>query len=253
MGAGPLERARPDPQGAALRPLRTRGQPRRGRQGILLLPRRHADPLVHEDALQVSAGRVSLRAARRGVAAAEPRTSRSSSSSTRSATPSGRAAISTSSSSTPRPTRKTSSAGSRRSTAAPSRRRCTSCPTSGSATPGRGDTRTIGPRLRAVAAAIGPGRAQAPGRAVVVRSTSDPVATGSSVHRERDELRAALRRAQSRARTSRMRSTRPSSAAGATGSIPRASGNQGRGALPGDRRAGRVAGRPDPVRRPESR
>ena len=30
---------RPDPQGAALRPDRQRGQPRRGRQGVLLLPR----------------------------------------------------------------------------------------------------------------------------------------------------------------------------------------------------------------------
>ena len=37
-----LERPRPDPQGAALRPDRPRGQPRRGRQGGLLLPRRHA-------------------------------------------------------------------------------------------------------------------------------------------------------------------------------------------------------------------
>ena len=37
------------------------GQPRRGRQGVLLLPRRHADPLLHEDALQVSASGVSLR------------------------------------------------------------------------------------------------------------------------------------------------------------------------------------------------
>ena len=35
------------------------GQPRRGRQGVLLLPRRHADPLLHEDALQVSASGVS--------------------------------------------------------------------------------------------------------------------------------------------------------------------------------------------------
>ena len=47
----------------------TRGEPRRGRQGAVLLPRLHADPLVHEGALQVSAGGVPLRAARRG----EPR------------------------------------------------------------------------------------------------------------------------------------------------------------------------------------
>ena len=30
---------RPDPQGAAVRPDQQRGQPRRGRQGVLLLPR----------------------------------------------------------------------------------------------------------------------------------------------------------------------------------------------------------------------
>ena len=43
-----------------------RGQPRRGRQGVLLLPRHHADALLHEVPLQVPAGRVSLRAAGRG-------------------------------------------------------------------------------------------------------------------------------------------------------------------------------------------
>ena len=35
-------------------------QPRRGRQGVLLLPRQHADPLVHEVSLQVPAAGVSL-------------------------------------------------------------------------------------------------------------------------------------------------------------------------------------------------
>ena len=42
-----VERARSDPEGAAVRPDRQRGQPRRGRQGVLLLPRHHADALVH--------------------------------------------------------------------------------------------------------------------------------------------------------------------------------------------------------------
>ena len=42
-----------------------REQPRRGRQGILLLPRQHADALVHEVPLQVSAGGLSLRQSRR--------------------------------------------------------------------------------------------------------------------------------------------------------------------------------------------
>ena len=47
LRARALERAGSDPQGAALRPHRARGQPRRGREGVLLLPRRHADPLLH--------------------------------------------------------------------------------------------------------------------------------------------------------------------------------------------------------------
>ena len=57
-----VERTRSDPQGAPLRPDQQRGQPRRGRQGVLLLPRQHADPRVREDALQVSAGGVPVRA-----------------------------------------------------------------------------------------------------------------------------------------------------------------------------------------------
>ena len=61
-----VERPRPDPEGAAVRPDQQRRQSRRGRQGALLLPRRHADALLPEDALQVSAGGVSLRAAGRG-------------------------------------------------------------------------------------------------------------------------------------------------------------------------------------------
>ena len=68
--AGAVERARPDPQGADVRPDQQRGQPRRGRQGALLVPRRHADPLLHADALQISAGGVSLRRAGRGERAA---------------------------------------------------------------------------------------------------------------------------------------------------------------------------------------
>ena len=44
LRAGALERARPDPQGAAVRPHRQRGQSRRGRQGVLLLPRHARRP-----------------------------------------------------------------------------------------------------------------------------------------------------------------------------------------------------------------
>ena len=46
LRAGAVERRRSDPQGAPVRPDRPRGQPRRGRQGALLLPRLHADALV---------------------------------------------------------------------------------------------------------------------------------------------------------------------------------------------------------------
>jgi len=61
-----LERSRPDPQGAALRPHRSRGQSRRGREGVLLLPRRDAHRLLSEGTLQVSATRVPVCAAGRG-------------------------------------------------------------------------------------------------------------------------------------------------------------------------------------------
>ena len=61
LRAGALERQGPDPQGAAVRADQQRGQPRRGREGVLLLPRQHADPLVHEVPLQVPPGGLSLR------------------------------------------------------------------------------------------------------------------------------------------------------------------------------------------------
>ena len=60
-----LERARPDPEGADLRADRPRGQPRRGRQGVLVVPRLHAHALVDALALRLPAGRVPLRAAGR--------------------------------------------------------------------------------------------------------------------------------------------------------------------------------------------
>ena len=62
---GPLERSRPDHQGAPVRPDEPRGEPRRGRQGVLLLPRRHPDQLVPALPLQVPAGRIPLRRPRR--------------------------------------------------------------------------------------------------------------------------------------------------------------------------------------------
>ena len=68
LRSGPVEREGPDPQGAAVRADQQRGQPRRGRQGVLLLPRQHADPLVHEVPVQVPPGRLPLS----GAARAEP-------------------------------------------------------------------------------------------------------------------------------------------------------------------------------------
>ena len=66
------------------------GQPRRGREGVLLLPRQHADALVHEVPLQVPAGGVPVRRAGRGEPAARDAASRSSSWSTRASSTSNR-------------------------------------------------------------------------------------------------------------------------------------------------------------------
>src|ERR1700722_19763405 len=57
---GLLERAGPSSERAALRPLRLRGQPRRGCEGMLFLSRRHADQFLAEGDLQISPSRVSL-------------------------------------------------------------------------------------------------------------------------------------------------------------------------------------------------
>ena len=102
-----LERQRSDPQGAAVRPDQQRGQSRRGREGVLLLPRLDADALVHEVSLQVSAGRVS-RTTRSGRD--QPASAAATSSSTSCSTPasSTTTATSTCSSSTRRRRPKTS-------------------------------------------------------------------------------------------------------------------------------------------------
>ncbi len=68
--ADAVERAGPDPEGALLRPHRPRGQPRRGRQGVLLLPRLDADPFLHADAVQVPAAGLPVR--RTGRAQSRP-------------------------------------------------------------------------------------------------------------------------------------------------------------------------------------
>ena len=80
--AGAVERRRPDPEGAPVRPDQQPGQPRRGRQGVLLLPRRDADVVLPEDALQVPAARVPLRATWSPTTARAARPTRSTSCST---------------------------------------------------------------------------------------------------------------------------------------------------------------------------
>ncbi len=97
-----VERPRPDPEGAPVRPDQRRGQSRRGRQGALLLPRRDADAFLPEDALQVSAGAISRT---RELVAGEPPPRHARARSTNCSTPasSTTTATSTCSSSTPRP------------------------------------------------------------------------------------------------------------------------------------------------------
>ena len=59
--AGDVERARPDFERAALRADRPRGKSRRRCEGVLFLSGFHADAQLHADALQISAGGISLR------------------------------------------------------------------------------------------------------------------------------------------------------------------------------------------------
>ena len=59
---GAVERHRSDPQGADVRPDRAAGQPRRGRQGVLVVSRRPAEPRVVALALPLPADRVPLSA-----------------------------------------------------------------------------------------------------------------------------------------------------------------------------------------------
>ncbi len=101
-----LERTRPDSQGAAVRSRQRGGQPRRGREGAVLPPRRHADALVPEVPLQVPAGQVPVRSnCTRRTAAAGGTTPSSRSSTPASSTTTG---TSTCSSSMPRPAHATS-------------------------------------------------------------------------------------------------------------------------------------------------
>ena len=62
---GAVERARPDPEGAGLRADRAAGQPRRGRQGVLVVPGRHPQPRLEPVALPLPAGPVPVPGAHR--------------------------------------------------------------------------------------------------------------------------------------------------------------------------------------------
>ena len=195
LRAGSVERRRPDPQGAAVRADRAAGQPRRGRQGGLPLPRRDAEPLLPEGALSLSAARVPVRAtsSRRTPAAAG--TSPSSSWPTRASSTTG--AGSTSSSSTPRPRPRTSSSGSRRRTADRRPRRSTCCRLCGSGTRGRGAaTRAPGrrcARATPVAGGVAVAASHRAARRLPPRGRRLPC---PPVHRERLERRGAVGRAE---------------------------------------------------------
>ncbi len=95
-----VERTRPDPQGAAVRPHQLRRQSRRGREGALLLSRWRAVARLHADALQIPAGGVPVCAGSSRRTAAAAWTSRNSSWSIPACSTS--TAISTSRSNTPR-------------------------------------------------------------------------------------------------------------------------------------------------------
>jgi hypothetical protein len=66
LRAGLLERARSDPERADLRARQRRGQPRRGRQGLLVVRGRHSYRFLALMAIPLPAGRVPLHQAARG-------------------------------------------------------------------------------------------------------------------------------------------------------------------------------------------
>ena len=244
LRARALERQRPDPQGAAVRPDQQRGQPRRGREGVLLLPRRHANALLPALPLQVPAGGVPLRRPRqdeRRTVADEPEYE----------------LLDTGVfdedryfdvlSSTRRPPRRTCSCGSRPTTAARTGRRCTSCRRSGSATRGRGrqhDERPRAPRRSPATCRRWSRRAPDPGRA----APRLPRRARAPLHRERDQYRAAAGRPEPEPYVkdgidehvvTRARGRRE----------PGAGGDEGRGALRTRGGARRLGGGPAPAPR----
>ena len=200
-----VERARPDSQGAPVRADGPGGQPRRGRQGVLLLPRLHADALVHQGAVQVSSTRVPVRRAGRRERSARPCTSRSSSS----PTPASSTTIDTSTSSRVREGRagRHAAFGSRSRIAARTTRRFTCCRRCGFATPGRGARTASGYWPRAAASTLASAHATIVARRTATlgdrarRVDASDDASRAAVHRERDERRATVRRAERASRS----------------------------------------------------
>ena len=192
LRAGPVERQGPDPQGAPLRPDQQREQSRRGRQGVLLLPRQHADPLVHEVPLQVPAGGLPLRRPRRDQPAPEPERVRVRAARHRRLRRGSllRRVRRVRQGHRPR----TSSSRSASTTAAPRRPSCTSCRRSGSATSGPGTA--TADRPVAAGRSPRPRRARRPGRRRQARRALPLLRGGrpAAVHGERDEHAADLRR-----------------------------------------------------------
>ena len=140
-----VERARSDPERAPVRAHQQRSEPRRRRQGVLLLRRQHAHPLVHEVSLQVPAAGVSLPGSCRHNRGRSRRSSSTSCSIPASSTTTG---TSTCSWNTPRRVRKTSSSASPCTIAGPKRPGFASCRRSGSAIPGPGAIVQAKPSLR---------------------------------------------------------------------------------------------------------
>ena len=183
---GAVERPGPDPEGAAVRAHQLRGQPRRGREGVLLLPRHDAHPLVRCSGSTSTRRRRSLRRPRRRPTARAVATSWSTSCSTPAS--STTTATSTSTSTTPRPRPRPAGPDHRPQPRPRRGARSTCCRRCGSATPGRRAPVRRGRRCA-------PRRRRGAGRRR--QRTTSSASTGlhvrrrrrAAVQRERDERR----------------------------------------------------------------
>ena len=204
----PVERRGPDPQGADVRPRRRRRQPRRGRQGVLVVPGLHAHPLVDALALPLPAGRLPVRRAGRGQRRARPRRDRVRAGRhrhlRRRPVLGGDRRLRQG-----RPDRPVH-AGHRRPTGGRSRRPCTCCRRCGSATPGRGGC-PAATRCRSI---TGAARATQRRRLLADHRVLGPAGAGrraatpaAAVLRQRDQRRAAVGAARAARRTRRTAST----------------------------------------------